>query len=836
MGGAPFDQLSSLGDLELNKLLQELDTQLCCLTEVKTELNNTLYVTIKNSPHSKEQNILLALKRDIYNDRRIDFSRYYYCIRDCDKLTTDLCRHFLLQQRISRLRERIEEQYNSVIHRSFECIKEISSQYFLKNGLIFSSTAMFDMLDILSMQSTSAIKRQVTMTLSLLKYITRSVTKTSPFSSFNSIFLIKPVNQSYQPERGANTGSTLSINNLIFLLCKRMFLSDLSIKKHLSLFLNSTLDFQQSELTFFRNDDNKEFFCKAQNSNLISFVVEYLQSKHHTTYADLCDRIKSETGETACRVINSMDQLIHAGIISLHLPISIKEKTWPAELLCFLKPLTKENNKNETIACAYTVLHTLLEAVDAFRNTSNTNVRKSIIGAAYKTVMGSVCIAANQINLTTSNCGLAKLQPENIFYEDLTTDNHSGLNVDNLKVPLSDACELFAQLQRATLKKELRKQIALKIERAYNGKAVPLLSYYQEQISPLNSYDNVHEDYQRELAIVWNAFFQAIPKLVQNEEIDLRNYVPSCAFDSGLSFDLFTQIATIKGQDTLIVNNLLSGVATNISRFINLYSPDSIVGDIRCALKSIYKTAIVAELIDAAVHNTNTFPCITDHIIDVSGRESNRQRNINLGELWICPNQEQHAILINAARKQVIPIDFSMESIERKSGLMKFCDIFGPSNSESALSFLDTYENLVLQISGFDSKQIAIVPRLQFTDRIVFSRKKWFIKAALINHVLNQNTLTSESFVFFDSWRRREKIPVHVFVRTSVKKSNRSKPQYIDLSAPVMFMLFKNLMAKCKTTDIIEISEMLPAPEHLVQDKDGKPHVMEYIFSIYDLK
>jgi hypothetical protein len=833
MGGAPFDLLLPLEDIDLNNCLAELDVQLLRVTEVKAELNNTLYSEIRNASGSERRNILLALKRDIYNDRKVDFQYYDASIKNSEKLTTDLCLHFLIQQRTSRLRECIESRYNHVIHQSITYIKEISDSYFLKNGLLFSSRDMLDTLENLRNGNLPTIKKQLTGTLSLLKYMTRSAAKTSPFSSFNGVFLLQQDDKFYRAERVVNLGSHVSINNIIFELCKNMLLFDAPVRRHLQVLPNTTLNAQRDQLTFFRNDNNKEFFCNVNSVQLVDFIIEYLKLERLTTYADLCERIKDETGEASHRIADYVDQLIDAGIIKLHLPASIKDKNWAGKLVSFLDSLISKNYKSKVISCVSVALRTLLKSIDVLKNTSDVNVRKSTIDGAFNVV--KECMGWEQHRNAKNKTFLEKLSAENIFYEDLTTDNVQPVDVSNLGQALSSVSELLGHLQCATRKASLRKQIALKLERTYYGKAIPLLSYYREQVSAITSDDEAHDDHLHTLGVIWNPFFKELPKVVHNVEVDISAFVSKRLLHPEFNCDLFAQIANIDGQGTLIINNLLTGVATNISRFINLYPSDHIVNRIKQALNSTYKTSMLADLTDASLHNTNTFPAITDHIIDASGGVTKCKCNIPLTDLWITSDKDQHAILINAAGKRVVPIDFSMESIERKSGLMKFIDIFGPGNSESTFSFLDTYENLVLEHLNFESKQIAVVPRLKYTDNVIVSRRKWFIKADFLDRLLNQSALSSESFVGFHLWRKKNGVPVHIFVRTNVKTHKRSKPQYINLTAPLMFMLFRNMVAKCNAAAIIELSEMLPTPDQLTQDKNGKHHVMEYIIGMYNL-
>ncbi|MDQ3536101.1 MAG: hypothetical protein M3421_10800, partial [Bacteroidota bacterium] len=274
VGGTSFKNLLLFEQTDLYSLAQEYNDQCLYLCNQKNKINIELYHTISKLKDVKSQKVLLNLKRDVYNNRDISNYMYPYELADNVELNEMLGKYIYLQKRLKALELSIDNLYNETIVKSVQLIKETSTQFFLRNGLIFSSDSLYENLNKFTLNiGGQRDKKEMRMALSLLRYLTRSAAKTSPFSGFNSIFALKENDNVFVPIPISNYNSKLSINNLIYLLIKKIVLSVTAIKKNCKVYLNPTLENTEDIFKYFYNKDNNEGFRNVQKSDILSFII-----------------------------------------------------------------------------------------------------------------------------------------------------------------------------------------------------------------------------------------------------------------------------------------------------------------------------------------------------------------------------------------------------------------------------------------------------------------------------------------------------------------------------------------------------------------------------------
>ena len=84
-----------------------------------------------------------------------------------------------------------KEVFNQELISSIEQLKKITNTYFFKNGMLFSSHILSREISKTDFKFNILNKKNKRLLISVLKYLSRSLTKTTPFSSFNSVFLFR---------------------------------------------------------------------------------------------------------------------------------------------------------------------------------------------------------------------------------------------------------------------------------------------------------------------------------------------------------------------------------------------------------------------------------------------------------------------------------------------------------------------------------------------------------------------------------------------------------------------------------------------------------------------
>jgi hypothetical protein len=135
--------------------------------------------------------------------------------------------------------------------------------------------------------------------------------------------------------------------------------------------------------------------------------------------------------------------------------------------------------------------------------------------------------------------------------------------------------------------------------------------------------------------------------------------------------------------------------------------------------------------------------------------------------------------------------------------------------------------------------KVVFLPRVVFEDRLVLRRKTWLFPVKALP-VRDPQETDWDYFRKVHQWRKQNHLPDHVFVNVMRGRSfdnldedaraklgrDDYKPQYIHFCNPLLIRLFEKLAGKTPST--LTVSEMLPAPDDLLQ-LGGKPHVTEFV-------
>jgi hypothetical protein len=125
----------------------------------------------------------------------------------------------------------------------------------------------------------------------------------------------------------------------------------------------------------------------------------------------------------------------------------------------------------------------------------------------------------------------------------------------------------------------------------------------------------------------------------------------------------------------------------------------------------------------------------------------------------------------------------------------------------------------------FDALSSTYRPRIR-CGRAVLCRRRWSLPAGRLRvHDLTRRQLTDDArfFLFATALREEFGFPRRAFV----KFSHEPKPVYVDWTAPLLIRQFARLARVMPDDAHAEISEMLPGPEDLWLEVDGKRHTAE---------
>ncbi|MGF1671450.1 MAG: lantibiotic dehydratase [Balneolaceae bacterium] len=187
IAGSPFDDLE---DLRIQSSIAgefyEVNTK---REKMKTKINEELYEYIGSLTDTDQQNLLLNLKRDIYNDRVATEKELSGVTGILPKRITDaILEYFSLIQLSEEYTSQFETEYSGQTEMIRKQFRGLIRDQALQKGLLLSSKSLFKRIPSWLKKNPDQFSRSdLKAELGLLKYLTRIKAKTSPFSTFTNL-------------------------------------------------------------------------------------------------------------------------------------------------------------------------------------------------------------------------------------------------------------------------------------------------------------------------------------------------------------------------------------------------------------------------------------------------------------------------------------------------------------------------------------------------------------------------------------------------------------------------------------------------------------------------
>lgn len=836
-GGGPINELEALKN---SKRLQEGIT---CMLKAEEKVNHIgqkivhlLYFLIQEADDPKVQNGLLNLKRAIYNKRVATIAPSFFKedfwngkAREMEGLLTGYC---ILYQQNQLLTNNAQKQHEIELKGAIKELDVLCKRNYLSNGFLFASEKLSYQVG----KSTYYKKQKQKTVFTLLKYLTRSITKTTPFSTFNAVFCIEKKNDGFNIMK-AKQSSCIHPNNLLFLYIKKIMLHLPEAKKTFSLSINTSILETEQDYSFFINIDNNDFLKRIKRTDATDFIKDAVEEKRDIKYGELLLFLQKETGKSEEEAAAFLEQLLSEGFLLIHFPVSIYHENWVSILEQYIS--SKPEFRGHRILSA---ISTLLIKVDNARREMEVKEsaldRKMILQAVSRQFSNlKVVVYKHLPNFSFHSIG-ERLSSSDLYYEDFMANDPNKIPPNYFDLYEDKLNRLKALLgsfdEKATIR-DLFKSIIIK---KFGGKPAPLLSFFQIYFNQKERFETEgHEKFVEHLVSPEQNFSKIIYALenctdseLDLNKIGLRESENKIVTPSGL----FVQ--TLEGPESpmLVINGELSGYGKNISRFLAYFDP-KITSAFVDHLKSAYPDAIIADVHDASIHNANAYPVFTHVQIDIPGSEPDPRAmtKIALTDLFLTI-RDNEVVLSLKNGKEILPFNFSMENINRKSSLLKFFELFSVSSS-SSLGIIGTIDHFFTEKLLQSEEMIMNCPRVVFDGNIVICRRKWLVKKDLFAQLFGDppyDPFSFELFLKIINWQKENRIPNEVFIKVK-KRENKAtssyKPQYINFEIPLLIACFISLMEEAD--EIIEIGEMFPSSKDLRENTVGKKYVQEFVLN-----
>ena len=817
-GGASINLLEHFTCPKTKLHFQQIFEQNERIDKLKKSFLKKLEEMIKrdNIPSIKPQ--LIYLRRDVFNDRNLE--------KYSPEVFDETIREFLLKLKIEEkdyavLKKAYQVVFQKEYNQSIGKIKNISEEYFFKNGLLFSSLLLKRELDKCSFKFQALNKKERRLIHTALKYISRSTVKTTPFSSFNNIFCFSEKAHLYQSIKTSNK-SDIQITNLFYYYLKKILSKDQIFRKVLYLKNNNTLweqNVSENEVHFFLNNNNNETFKKIKASDTLVFIKHKLDSNEYQ-YGTFIDFLKEETEQPTDVVESYMNFLIEEGFLHLVYPVSMQNKNWMENLKIFLSEIP---NASVLIHSIIELLKTIGKTQMKLQTTLNSNFREEQILKAHQ-----------KITFFLDNSGsdfksdfLKKVKPQDLFYEDTFFDEAKAFDKTKIDAFVPNIIELYSKTNVIlSQKRKLIKQLT-NYFRALQQDKMPLLSFYDRIYLKNELNMEIETDDVEALKAIIFEVKKVLKKTDELEYIDVNEFLTKSENNpfGQTSFGVFIQ--EINDWEKVVINNFTGGYGSNVSRFLGSFPKRYTNEIIDFNEREVNKKII--EIRDASIHNVNNHPFMTKRHIDLS-RLYNSKDSISLSNLSVLLNKKGDLTIQDNKGSDIQITCFSMETLHRKSKFIQFLNVFNKADPTGYQLLLQNITELFIKRNN--DREVIRIPPIVYKEQVILQREKWYVNKRFLEKKLPNDKLEN-AYLVLNTFFKKNKVPEQLFVKILNREKDNPlndnyKPQFIDYTKPAFASLFLSLIKKSKT--FIELTRVTP---DISTQKMDSGFVSEYTLNLY---
>lgn len=830
VGGLPLagmERLRAHRALTAAERWVELDGGLKPLAE---PIADGLYTLIDGEEDRDLRRALLRLKRDAHNQRPL---------RDKDLgvaakvLPAELRDQLDDYRRIFEQRRQAAQDVTEHFARELPEIRgafqdAVMAEDF-QRGLLLSSRSLVDQVPRYrkaSLTNAGAKVRQIER--SLMRYYSRTVLKSTPFSTFCTLIpgrLDEVEEPTFDGDPGKKVG-VIRLNKTLYAFILRALPANDVIRKHLPLELNPTLDVesggQDRRWVFLGARGQQEVFQRLPMNPVVALLIDEVRARGPVPWRGLVDRlcnhpdIEASEDEGAAYV----DRLVRVGLFRYRLGIGEQEADWDYPLRDLLRPI-----EDPLAIWLVDFLGNLRQSAEAYERAPDPTRRRRHLDAAN----GLVKDLFERLE--------KKIGSQGPFYEDAGGEASLRLSLGPLEESLKEYVELSSRLAWPRSEQANMRHFFTEFY-GDNGPPVPLLRFYEDYYrehfkahlerqkqgppakpqgqeprdqkqepdggsadtspEPYNAQNPFDLDFIDQL----NQGHKLLTGCIQErwrdnldaEEIVLSRDDLAAAVEhlpllehgeSGatapISASLFTQFVDRfrdDGRPALVARSWLTGFGKYFSRFLYLM-PEHLLADLRRHNRQL-TDHVSAEICGDAKFNANLHPSVLPKEISYpTGESGEHEQQILSSDLQVelDPDNPQGLRLVRRSDgKRVIPVDLGFLNPRMRPPLFQLLSRFTP-----ALNFNVqvpetpwTQETLRHQPPG-ERSRVRYRPRISYRGDLILARRQWWAGHGDFPFQTPEESAAAY-FLRLQRWRRALGVPREAFVRITVLPSPPRDP------------------------------------------------------------
>jgi len=807
--------------------------------------------------------ILLELKRCIHKNRIFKAKTAEAIPALPAPLSQSIAEWHALRLTLERQIAEARTSYDRKRSAARESLQELLQEPAFLNGMVLSSRDCFETTQrYIATPVAEHTGRLAKSEYSVLQYVTRAMTKTSPFSSFTSVAggFWEPGDGQALDLQAGGLQSLVRLNYLPLLRLYSGYIRQQPVRERLPVRLNPAIRAgdERLELITLRDDPKKypQTYGTAENgiqvplTPPVRFVMSILQRgpvSYRELVAALAQRSGSGKSDTAIRLIN---QLVDLGVLQVAVELSDQSPDLVADLLSLVErgddPVSRELAPH---------LRRLRDLQDGF-DRLGAEERKHCLQAVAET-----------LNLSLELVGAEPFHGT-VLYEDTTIRTDRAVIHTVPWTGVVEQLGLFQQLQ-PLLDFQVRFQAALagRFAERYGvgGECDDVRPFLRESLSLFE--DWIHDSGAKpdqwrlgaadsavqELNRLTRELYNDISRLMRTPEptVDLpvermRGYVdriPEPFRSRWASNSVFCQPYMDGRRLRAVVNHMYTGMGQFLSRFLPALD-EAVQVSVREHIADFFPTgAMAVELPGAFGFNANVRPPLAPYVLGYPGSPSARPaaETVPLAELRFVHDPEAHMVRIyhKGSGREVyllylgFLVPFALPPLLRTLAVM----------AGNGMTLFLPHVQVEASLSEAERKRIRTYPRAMLGD-VVLARRSWYAPEEE-KPTPDPNETDFEYFRRAHEWIARHGIPQQVFVQqipTQLLRQGfrtfddamvalRAKPQFIDFANPLLVRLLAKMNRDCPDHTLV-VTEALPAMDRQMFTVGGQPFATELIVEL----
>lgn len=344
IGGDSYDNLRTL-NVSFNSDLEKIQAD---MNSLKDEISALLYADIANFDDPKKQNLLLNLKRDVFNERHIEDLLTGSAIQHTGEETKTKIKDFVSSAGKMRNEiEKIKSCYEKELPALRETLKELSRTNNIQNGLILSSHSLYKNIKEYIVNHEEYTKSSKKTEISVIKYLSRTYAKTTPFSSFNSLAYGRLENLPsgeffyFRNSGDLKKKSCVKLNNNLFAFIRNCIFSLKELYGFLYIKANPTITGDDSSYKYLINLSNYESIQILKRNPIIEYLLSILTEKGRIVFNEFADKLLSDEILDASKeeIEAYLYKLTEIGFFEFDIGISGYDSLWSLKLADYLRSI-----------------------------------------------------------------------------------------------------------------------------------------------------------------------------------------------------------------------------------------------------------------------------------------------------------------------------------------------------------------------------------------------------------------------------------------------------------------------------------------------------------------